>query len=441
LRFKKNQNKYKMKKTKINTGLRNLLVLDFIVLFSVFFIFKPFDVAFGDKAFADQLSGTDANAEVKTFPYLKTFIISAYYSPLPCQEHYNTANYEKEIALNGNGTNGADGTNVFPGMIAAPRSYPFGTKMDIPGIGIVGVHDRGGAIVSSDTGAFAYDRLDIWMGYGDKGLDRAMKWGKRTVDVEVYGINDSITEQVSLGDYSASESAPNDCSAVAAKQPATLAVAKAPEVKTAEKPIVKTTTVKVAAPVKTVAFLNDDLKLGDKGDNVRVLQEQLKKVNLFRAEVSGFYGETTKHAVFKFQQTQGLIMDEDSEFAGVFGTKTRNKLNKLVAASSYVKTRVAAATDNYQRTMVAQQESNKPRKTLISAELRYGMRGQDVATLQKFLKDQGFIDGNLITQYYGPMTQNAVMEFQKAHNLITTSNDTGAGYVGPATLDLINTLS
>lgn len=434
-----------MKKTKIKTGFRNLLVLDFILLFAVFFIFKPLNVTFGDKVFADQLNGTDPSGESvesKEFPYLKTFIISAYYSPLPCQQRYYTGSYESEKRLNGNGTNGADGKEVYPGMIAAPKTYSFGTKMDIPGIGIVAVHDRGGAIVSTDAGRFAYDRLDVWMGYGDKGLERALNWGKRTIDVQVYGVNDAITEQVTLGDYVASEATPNDCSQVVTAA----APENTPEDKPESKPVVKAAVAKKAVakqevPEKTVAFLVADLKPGDKGDDVRALQENLKKLNLFRTDISGFYGDTTKHAVFKFQQIQGLILDENSEFAGVFGPKTRKNLNKLVAASSYNETRIAAATDVYQKTMVASAEADKPKRTLISVQLKYGMRGPEVAALQKFLKDKGFLDGNLVTQYYGPVTQNAVTEFQKAHKLITNPGDTGAGYVGPATLELINMLS
>ena len=66
--------------------------------------------------------------------------------PSPNQPHYFKGTYEKEVRLNGRGTNGADGTQVYPGMIAAPKTFPFGTKMQIPGIGFVAVHDRGGAI-------------------------------------------------------------------------------------------------------------------------------------------------------------------------------------------------------------------------------------------------------------------------------------------------------
>jgi hypothetical protein len=44
----------------------------------------------------------------------KTFIITAYYSPLPDQGFYLKGNFEAEKRLNGNGTNGASGKPVFP---------------------------------------------------------------------------------------------------------------------------------------------------------------------------------------------------------------------------------------------------------------------------------------------------------------------------------------
>jgi hypothetical protein len=100
-------------------------------------------------------------------PYNQTFIISAYYSPLPGQNKYITGSYKGDIRLNGGGIHGADGTNVYPGMIAAPKGYTFGTKMTIPGLGTVAVHDRGGAIVHSGVRKNAYDRLE--MGQEDSG--------------------------------------------------------------------------------------------------------------------------------------------------------------------------------------------------------------------------------------------------------------------------------
>lgn len=64
----------------------------------------------------------------------KTFIVTAYYSPLPGQSFYFKGNYEAEKRLNGNGTHGASGNPVFTGMIAAPKSYDFGTHIFFPGL-------------------------------------------------------------------------------------------------------------------------------------------------------------------------------------------------------------------------------------------------------------------------------------------------------------------
>lgn len=75
-------------------------------------------------------------------PTTRTFVITAYYSPLVDQESYLMGSYEADIRLNGNGTHGASGKKVFAGMIAAPKSYAFGQYIEIPDVGIVEVSDR-----------------------------------------------------------------------------------------------------------------------------------------------------------------------------------------------------------------------------------------------------------------------------------------------------------
>lgn len=52
---------------------------------------------------------------------MRTFLATAYYSPLPNQASYYRGSYEADIRLNGKGSHGADGTPVFAGMIAAPK--------------------------------------------------------------------------------------------------------------------------------------------------------------------------------------------------------------------------------------------------------------------------------------------------------------------------------
>lgn len=385
------------------------IIFSLVAVFFLFFTIRPFINSYGDRAFAQQF-------ENEVAPYSKYFTISAYYSPLPCQNRYVTGSYEGDIRLNGYGVHGADGTDVYPGMIAAPKTYAFGTKMDIPGVGIVAVHDRGGAIKPSNGQEGVYDRLDIWMGYGDKGLTRALNWGKRTMDTVVYGVNDSIEEQIVLSDYSADEAVPGFCVA---------------EVESETEPV------GADESEDDISVLSQDLKLGDSGQEVRELQKQLQALNLFKADVTGYYGEVTQHAVFKFQQIQKLVADKNSLGAGIFGPKTRDHMNEILVAKNYTTVLVAQASLKKKDEIIVQ---NK-KKQLIAAQLGFGMSGKEVSLLQQFLKDQGFFKGALITEYYGNTTREAVIQFQLTNNIIDSADESGAGHTGPETLELINSLS
>jgi 3D (Asp-Asp-Asp) domain-containing protein len=125
----------------------------------------------------------------------RKLLVTAYYSPLPDQDFYIRGSYEADIRLNGRGTNGADGTEVYVGMLAAPRTYPFGTRVSIPGLGVGEVHDRGGAILAGKD----YDRIDVWMGHGEEGLARALNWGARVVEGEVYFTAHQVEPGLSFG--------------------------------------------------------------------------------------------------------------------------------------------------------------------------------------------------------------------------------------------------
>ncbi|MDD3793942.1 MAG: hypothetical protein PHI37_03960 [Candidatus Gracilibacteria bacterium] len=206
------------------------------------------------------------------------FYVTAYYSPLPGQERYLKGNYEAEIRLNGKGIKGASGKEVFPGMIAAPRNYAFGTKIYLDGVGIGSVEDRGGAIVNSGERGHEYDRLDIWMGYGDEGLQRALKWGTRKVKGKVLEGNREVTIEFNSS------------------------------------PIVKYKGLVVDAekPVDT---------------SVKDLQSLLKEIGLYNGDIDGNY-EKVKNILIKYQIENGVIENEYDEAAGYFGEKTYAAIRK-----------------------------------------------------------------------------------------------------------------
>lgn len=417
-------------------------IFDLVIVLLCSVVLKPLAQSHYDSAFAEELE-TEVSAD---YPYTKTFTISAYYSPLPCQNRYTTGSYEGDIRLNGSGVRGADGTSVYPGMIAAPKTYAFGTKMDIPNIGIVAVHDRGGAIVAANGQAGYYDRLDIWMGYGDVGLKRALNWGKRTVDVVVYGQNDSISEQIALDGYSPEEANPS-CGTVIAEVEQPKAEFKAEEKEPAPTVVNKEEGKKIykfnqpessAENVeKEISYkLVDDLRFGSSGEEVKKLQKELKNLNFYMGEITGYFGSVTEHAVFKFQQSQFLVGDETSIGAGILGPKTRDAMNEIAVSRQYNTSLIASNTANYERRILARRKG-----IYIASELNLGMTGPEVAKLQQFLKDKGFFDGVLITEYFGNVTRDAVVKFQKQNKLITSENDGKAGTVDQATLELINILA
>lgn len=141
----------------------------------------------------------------KPVEWERYFYVTAYYSPLPGQSRYTTWSYAWDIRLNGGWKRTASGKWVFPGLLAWPRNYDFGTKIELDGIWVGSVEDRWWAIVNSGERGFEYDRLDIWMGYWDEWLARALKWWKRKVKGKVVSnertINVTFNESI-ISSYS-----------------------------------------------------------------------------------------------------------------------------------------------------------------------------------------------------------------------------------------------
>lgn len=66
-----------------------------------------------------------------------------------------------------------------------------------------------------------------------------------------------------------------------------------------------------------------------------------------------------------------------------------------------------------------------------------GTRDTSVVLLQQFLRTQGYFNAPENTDYFGPTTRDAVIAFQMAQGLISSSTQTGAGAVGPLTIAAI----
>jgi len=215
---------------------------------------------------------------------MKLFKVSAYYSPVPGQVKYVSGSYQADVRMNGNGTHGADGTPVYVGMISAPYTYAYGTKISLPGLGIGTVHDRGGAIYA----AAGYERLDIWMGVGDEGRVRAINWGMQMVEGTI------VANNTPEGFYFGGAKAPINNSSVADTS------------------------------------LNPGFHTGlsidtyGKKSEIEKMQKFLKKQSFFSANTYGYFGPITEKSVLAFQLKHNIIQTQYDFGAGIWGPKTRN---------------------------------------------------------------------------------------------------------------------
>lgn len=312
----------------------------------------------------------------------RMFTITGYYSPLPDQDFYITGSYESEIRLNGNGTNGADSTPVYPGMMAAPADYTFNTKICVPGFGCGSVHDRGQAIVKKGKRDLARnDRLDLWMGYGDDGLLRALAWGVKHLSCDVYAPNSPIAESVNF-----------------------------------DVPLALFNVINM--PKKL--FFASNLSRGNLGKDVIELQKALLKLGFYRGEVDGIFDFDTEESVFQFQKSTFLVETKKAVGAGVFGPQTRSKI-----------------ADALQKFEIQNEIREMWEAFHFDEDLSRGERNSAVLKLQQILVEHEFLDVRP-TGFFGPQTETALIEFQKFYNLVVTENSIGAGKVGPATRGKLN---
>ncbi len=411
----------------------------------------------------------------------RTFIITAYYSPVLGQDRYITGSYADEIRLNGEGTHGADGTPVGHGMVAAPRTYDFGTQIYIPGYGMGEVHDRGGAIVSANN-KLAYDRLDIWVGHGDAGLNAALQWGLKTVDCVVYG--EAETPIVKPAEYVDSERRFTQNLAEGDRGTEVRALqyilrergflGAIPSSYYGEKTrralvayqlyhgIIKATTDDGAGMFgpSTRQFIeshwrerthrvesgkspywfefNTSLQLGDTNDAVRHLQSLLVAWGYMTEYPSGYFGQLTKEAVTQWQLDQGVITN--TNIGGRFGPQSIAHFDAIMLRTADASPPEPPAENTQKEAEYTPQQMPERQSIvlqfaspdLLGAGLEVGDEGDRVMLLQQILQAEGFL-GVEPTGYFGSQTEAAIIRYQLARSVVSSPRSPGAGRFGPAT--------
>ncbi|OHA17733.1 MAG: hypothetical protein A2664_03930 [Candidatus Taylorbacteria bacterium RIFCSPHIGHO2_01_FULL_46_22b] len=147
---------------------------------------------------------------------------------------------------------------------------------------------------------------------------------------------------------------------------------------------------------------SSSLSFGSTGEAVKILQQQLKDLGYFSAEVTGYFGPLTEKSLIAFQNAKGI------DPIGVVGPKTRAALDASsnpIAGQSFV----------------------------FTMNLQQGSRGEDVRKLQLLLQSTGYFTVEP-TGYFGAITRVSVIAFQNAKGIEPL------GSVGPKTRAVLNTL-
>lgn len=155
----------------------------------------------------------------------------------------------------------------------------------------------------------------------------------------------------------------------------------------------------------------DVLQYGDNNKYVTQLQKALHDLGFLTANPTGYYGSSTQAAVRNFQKSKGLTVD------GKAGPETR----KALLGSNYVSLTSSTTTTTKTTTTISSKDMINP-----------GDRGSIVSTIQTRLKSLGYYTYSKITEFYGPITEAAVRQFQAANGLAVD------GIIGPKTLAKLN---
>ena len=184
----------------------------------------------------------------------------------------------------------------------------------------------------------------------------------------------------------------------------------------------------IAPGGSATAQLKRTLKLGDQGDDVKTIQGLLLAEGVYPVGLlSGYFGPYTQKAIIKFQEKYApeiLLPAGLTAGTGFVGVGTLKKMNLLLSGGF-----PALASDFG--------------AIKLSRTLKLGDQGEGVKIMQSLLLKEGVYPGGLLSGYFGPYTQKAIIKFQEKYApeiLLPAGLTAGTGFVGVGTLKKMNEL-
>ena len=139
---------------------------------------------------------------------------------------------------------------------------------------------------------------------------------------------------------------------------------------------------------------------GTSGENVETLQKNLSSLGYYEGNITGSFDIPTGNSVQRFQSDNGLLS------TGIVNQKTWESIAEKLEENN-------RSEINYQKN----NNLDRQKKVLSRPTIRLGDSGNDVADLQRYLKELTYFDGTIDSQF-GSETNRAVRSFQNTNNLL-----------------------
>lgn len=309
------------------------------------------------------------------------YVVTAYYSPLPDQDFYLTWDYKSEKRLNGEGIAWASWKKVFSGMLAWPKTYEFWTKIYLEWLGIWEIADRWWAIVTAGNRWYSHDRIDVWVGYWDEWLKRALYWWKRTVKWEIVSKN----TKVDIDYYD------------------------------------------VLSPSWATNWLKNEKKndifsksiwISSNTSDIKEIQTFFKDLWLYFWEIDGIYNKEIIDIIYDYQIEKDIISSSYDSGAWYWGKNTRDNFKKDYLNWVFDIEKIE------EKEVIVKKEINTIFEKWVSTK-------DEIIELQKVLIDLWYYNWDLSGIYDDII--DSIYNYQIEKSIISNSYDLWAWYYGPST--------
>jgi peptidoglycan hydrolase-like protein with peptidoglycan-binding domain len=158
--------------------------------------------------------------------------------------------------------------------------------------------------------------------------------------------------------------------------------------------------------------LENVLKVGSSGDEVKKVQYILKQKGFYSGDITGNFDDNLEKAVLNFQKNCKI------EETGIVNMDT---IAALTNNSNQTSQNPSDSSQTSEDNTNSDNSKDEYQNVQFTRDIYPGMTGEDVKKAQYLLKDKGYYKGE-ITGNYDDSTKKAVIAFQMDNNITQTGN-------------------